>query len=146
MPPLFRAPEAFFAFPFGDFFALLDFGDFLLPEALTFDFPRFADLLLAADAFGFELFFAGRLPAGLALFFEGFPALFEAALALAATALTAFFAAGAAELLACGPPCERSDHTADHGAHGARDAPEDSPGGRSRRLLRDRWNLDIFRG
>jgi hypothetical protein len=101
LPPLFRAPDAFFAFPFEDFFPplALDFGDFLLRADLTFDLPRLADLLLAADDFALELFFAGRFAAGFARFFEGFLALlFDATLALAATALTAFLT-GAAELL-----------------------------------------------
>lgn len=105
MPPLFRAPDAFFAFPFEDFLAPfdLDFPDFLLEEDFTFDFPRLADLLLAEDAFALELFFAG-LEAGFALFFEGFLALFDDALALAATALTAFLAAGAADLFPAARP------------------------------------------
>jgi hypothetical protein len=106
VPPLFRAPDAFFAFPFEDFFAPfdLDFVD-LPPEDLAFDFPRLADLLLAADGFALELFFAGRFAAGFARFFEGFLALlFDGALALAATALTAFLAAGAAELLPAARP------------------------------------------
>ena len=87
------------ALPF-DFFAPfdLDFGDFLRRDDLIFDFPRFVDLPLAEDAFAL-LFFAGRFAAGFARFFEGFLArLFDAALALAATVLTAFFAAVAGEL------------------------------------------------
>ncbi|HWM25937.1 MAG TPA: hypothetical protein VNP98_14040 [Chthoniobacterales bacterium] len=63
-----------------------------------------ADLLLADDAFALELFFAACLAAGFALFFEDFLALFDDALALAATALTAFLAAGAADLLPAARP------------------------------------------
>jgi hypothetical protein len=97
--PLFRAPEAFFAFPFVDFFAPFDFAGFLPREDLTLDFPRLVDLPFAEEAFAL-VFFAGRFAAGFARFFEGFLArLFDAAfLALAATVLTAFLTAGAAEL------------------------------------------------
>ncbi len=106
LPPLFRAPDAFFAFPLEDFFAPfdLDFGE---PARALFIFSLSADLLLAADGFALELFFAGRFAAGFARVFEGFLALlFDGAfaLALAATALTAFLTFGAADLLEAARP------------------------------------------
>ena len=116
LPPL---RVAFFPLVFDDFFALLfDLDDF-------FDFPRFTGLRLVDEALAFAalpLFFAVRLPlffaVRLPLFFtdfltlfprffgaaEGFllrlfaVPLFDGAFALAATALTAFFAGGGAEL------------------------------------------------
>jgi hypothetical protein len=108
-----RADQRFFLPPLGlgflplllvfeDFFGLLFDLDGSALREVAFVFELLVDLPFLDGAFAFEVFppafFAGRLapPAAFPLFFEDFElAPFDVALTFAATAFTAFFAAGA---------------------------------------------------
>ena len=124
-----------------DFIALfdLDLGDFLLRD-LPFDFPRFADLLLADAWLGFGALLRWSLRSGFSRLSS------SAFLALAADRFDGLLSRGRCGALDGSPPRQRSDHATNYGADRPRYAPEDSPGGRSRGLFRDGWNLDVFRG